>query len=286
MVNFATLNLASWRAGEFPLAGQIEEGSRVERYGAMKLLILSDVHGNWPALRAVLDAEPERDAILFLGDLVDYGAHPVDCVTWAMNLGPGNWIVQGNHDFALARRADPHCSMAYSLLARSTQRVTEPLMGAEMKEFLGALPAILSLELDGAKCVACHATPKDPLHHYLSEGSSLNVWESELEAARHPHFLFVGHTHVPMKSRIRKTLVLNPGSVGQPRDGDPRAAYAVWHDGQVFLRRSAYDLEKTMQAYGKLPLEPAVTRALCEVLRSGGNLPAEPAWNGLQRALR
>src|ERR1044071_1122238 len=188
----------------------------------MKLLILADVHGNWPALRAVLDAEPERDAILFLGDLVNYGPQPVECVMWAMNLGPGQWMVQGNHDLALARHGDSHCSLAYALLARASQQAAERLVDPEMKQFLGALPPALPLEIDGAKCVACHATPKDPLHHYLGERSSLNVWESELEAAGHPHFLFVGHTHVPMKSRIRKTLVFNPGSVGQPRDGDQR----------------------------------------------------------------
>ena len=252
----------------------------------MKLLILSDIHGNWPALRAVLRAEPDRDAILVLGDLVNYGPQPVECLTWAMNLGPGNWLVQGNHDRAVARHEDPHCSPAYALLARATQQATERMIPPEMRRFLDRLPPLQHVEIGELKCVLCHATPKEPLYHYLTERGSVNVWESELEAARHPHFLFVGHTHLPMNVRFRKTLVVNPGSVGQPRDGDPRAAYAIWQDGNVTLRRADYDVNETLHDYPALQLEPHLTSALCGVLRSGGDLPSEHTLNPSSKAVR
>jgi NTP pyrophosphatase (non-canonical NTP hydrolase) len=117
--------------------------------------------------------------------------------------------------------------------------------------------------------------PSDPLYHYLPEASPITLWESELNLVKFPDFLFVGHTHLPMKTRFRRTLVVNPGSVGQPKDEDPRAAYAVWDDGEVTLRRAAYDVEKTISAYRGLRLEPHIVNTLAEVLRSGGHLPLD-----------
>jgi diadenosine tetraphosphatase ApaH/serine/threonine PP2A family protein phosphatase len=75
-----------------------------------------------------------------------------------------------------------------------------------------------------------------------------------------------------MKTRFRRTLVVNPGSVGQPKDEYPRAAYATWDDGEVSLRRAAYDVEKTIAAYGRLRLEQHIVSTLAEVLRTGGHL--------------
>ena len=72
---------------------------------------------------------------------------------------------------------------------------------------------------------------------------------------------------------VAKTLVVNPGSVGQPKDGDPRAAYAIWQDDQVSLRRAAYDVEETIGAYARVPLDAGNAAILAEVLRTGGNLP-------------
>jgi hypothetical protein len=74
-------------------------------------------------------------------------------------------------------------------------------------------------------------------------------------------------------TQFQRTLVVNPGSVGQPKHGDPRAAYAVWTDGVVSLHRTAYDVEQTIRAFAGLTLEPQVVRSLSEVLRTGGNPP-------------
>ena len=142
-----------------------------------------------------------------------------------------------------------------------------------MKKFLASLKPLRPLQLGGAKCVACHATPSDPLFHYMTEQSALTLWESELVQAGHPDFLFVGHTHVPMKTQFQRTLVVNPGSVGQPKHGDPRAAYAVWEDGGVNLRRAEYDVEKTIRAYEGLGMDAHIVQSLCAGLRTGGDLP-------------
>ena len=240
----------------------------------MKALILSDIHGNWEALQAVLKAEPGADQILCLGDLVNYGPEPVQCVAWAMKILKPGWLIQGNHDHAVGFDTDPHCSPAYQLTAEATQLVSNRLLPGAMKKFLAELQPLQTLHLNGATCVACHATPSDPLYHYLTEQSAPTSWESELSRASHPAYLFLGHTHLPMKTRFQHTLVVNPGSVGQPKHGDPRAAYAVWEDDRVTLRRVTYDVERTIRAYDGLGLDPHVVQSLCAVLRTGGDPPA------------
>ena len=74
----------------------------------MKLLIISDVHANWPALRAVLESESDADDTLCLGDLVHYGPHPAECVAWARQMLPAGWVIQGDHDWAAGGGGDPH----------------------------------------------------------------------------------------------------------------------------------------------------------------------------------
>ncbi|MCZ7637109.1 MAG: metallophosphoesterase family protein [Verrucomicrobia bacterium] len=241
----------------------------------MRILIVSDIHGNWPALQAVLAAAPPTDEVLCLGDLVNYGPQPAECVGWAMNQVDRDWVVQGNHDRALGRGEDPHCSVAYAALAAATQSATEGMLNEDMKRFLASLEPLQRFQLGEAVFVACHAVPSDPLYHYLPDIGPVTLWESELNGVGWPDFLLLGHTHLPMKTRFRKTLVVNPGSVGQPKDGDARAAYALWEDGDITLHRTAYDIEATLRAYGRLNLDPQMVAVLAEVLRTGGHLPLD-----------
>jgi putative phosphoesterase len=242
----------------------------------MKTLILSDIHGNWAALQAVLAAEPDADRILCLGDLVNYGPRPFECVAWAREISSQAMILQGNHDHALGFNADPHCSAIYAAFASAMRKITARMLGPELKQFLAGLQPEQRFQIGPANCFACHASAQDPLYHYLPADAAAALWESELRVAQQPDFFFCGHTHVPMKSRFRRTLVINPGSVGQPKDGDPRAAYAVLEQGDVTLRRAAYDVEETIRAYAGLGLEPHLEQGLCAGLRTGGHLPAEP----------
>jgi putative phosphoesterase len=241
----------------------------------MKIIIVSDIHGNWPALRTIFETESSFDRILCLGDLVNYGPFPVECVEWAKEMVPPEWMIQGNHDKAVGLDEDSHCSPAYMRLADETQLFTSRLLTPELKRFLANLKPMRTFKLEGAKCVACHASPTDPLYHYLPESAATTVWESELLAAHHPDLLFLGHTHVPIKAHFRRTLVVNPGSVGQPKHGDPDAAYAVWQDGEVALQRVKYDVEETIRGYANRGLEPHALNLLIEALRTGCGLPLE-----------
>ena len=250
----------------------------------MKVLLLSDIHGNWPALQGVLRAEPDAAQIICLGDLVNYGPQPVECVVWAMRLAPPSLVVQGNEDWAFGAGASPNCVPPYHGLATAVQAATSPMLAPEMRRFLAKLHRFQRFPIDGADCVACHSTVrnKEPLQARPGLPSQSWPWESDLILAGHfdepfvllghPKLLFLAYTHSPLKVDWMDTLIVNPGSVGKPMDGDPRAAYAVWEDGEVTLRRAEYDVEETVRAYDSLPLDEGARSKLVEELRTGGRV--------------
>jgi putative phosphoesterase len=237
----------------------------------MKLLILSDIHGNWPALQSIVNAEFDADQILCLGDLVDYGPEPAACVAWAMQERSKARFIQGNHDWGVALRKDPRSSPPFRRLTVSTQAFSIQALTPAMLQFLRELKPMDSFEMLGKRCVACHAAPSDPLFRYLR--TTQKDLENEISVAGTPDYLFFGHTHWPLLQRIGRTTIVNPGSVGQPKDGDIRAPYAVCEDGKLELRRVAYPIEATVRAYARTPLASSDVESLIAVLRTGGTLP-------------
>jgi len=123
----------------------------------MKALVRSDIHGHLPVLQAVLLAEPDANQIICLGDLVNYGPHPVECVAWAMGH-PTSLVVEGNEDRAFGLGKTPNCSPVYQRMAEAVQAATSALLNAKMRGSLAKLPASRRFCLGGATCVACHST--------------------------------------------------------------------------------------------------------------------------------
>ena len=253
----------------------------------MKILLLSDIHGNWPALQAVLHAEPDANQILCLGDLVNYGPQPAECVAWAMRLNSPSLVIQGHHDRAFGLGIAPHCAAPYQLLAEAMQSATSHLLTPEMKRFLGALQPIQRFPCGEATCVAYHnhTANKDAPFPRVGGQNAQWPWETDIILVHpdkqfvqvgHPDLLLLSHTHTPGTTRWGNTLVVNPGSVGLPTDGDPRAAYAVWEDGAATLRRAAYDVEETVRAIEPLDLQEQIKHHLAERLRTGGRMAATP----------
>jgi putative phosphoesterase len=228
----------------------------------MRILLLADIHANWPALEAI--QEP-YDVCICLGDLVDYGVEPLPCIHWVRDHC--QHVIRGNHDHAVAQNIVASGDMGYRMLARATRPLMWHLLGAEEKTYLARLPITLRLTLDGFQFYLVHATPRDPLDEFLLDDRV--QWERRLQG-EDAHFVCVGHTHKQFLLRLNGCQLLNPGSVGQPRDGDPRASYAVIEDGKVQLKRVEYDMDRAIEALVRAPI-PDEAKVLAEqVLRTGG----------------
>ncbi|MFW5877116.1 MAG: metallophosphoesterase family protein [Myxococcota bacterium] len=225
----------------------------------MTTAVLADVHANLPALESVL-AEVEAsgaERVLVLGDVVGYGASPAECVERVREAADG--AVMGNHDFAsLGGGYQPGTHEA----ARRALQWTRSRLDVSARRFLSSLPAC-SVDLG---MVMAHGCFLNENAYYRGYTTSTTLGRNLEAVARHPEWPSVavcGHTHVPMCAWLAddeaveaspfhrvtwpedaQAVLINPGSVGQPRDGDPRAAFALVDVDRrtVELRRVPYDV--------------------------------------------
>lgn len=235
----------------------------------MKILVLADIHANWPALAAIRE---EFDACLCLGDLVDYGTDPIPCIEWVQTHATA--AVRGNHDHAVAQKVAPLGGAGFRELALATRALQWKVLKSSHLKYLARLPVTQYLQLDGRRILLVHATPRDPLDEYLLKDAK--GWQTRL-AGIEAGIVCVGHTHVQFHLRLDGIDVLNPGSVGQPRDGDPRCAYAIIENGEVHLRRVEYDIDATVRQMREAGLEPKALALAESVLRTGGKMPVQSA---------
>ena len=200
----------------------------------LRIAVLSDVHGNLPAFRAVLaDVDSEGvDAVWSLGDLVGYGASPNECVELAAERC--DLCLAGNHDLGVLERID---IADFSPHAAEAARWTRDQASAATLDFLGALDA----KRDGEAIGLWHASPRDAVWEYVLSVPQAEECIEEME----PRVGAIGHTHVACRFTRTDQMIgegivggtqldlsegewlVNPGSVGQPRDGDPRAAWML-----------------------------------------------------------
>ena len=227
----------------------------------MRVLVISDVHGNAPALEAVL-AEP-HDVLVCLGDVVGYGPEPGTCLRRVGDTA--ELLLRGNHDHALATGAPPGCRANFRWLADSTAALGLAQVSATARAALGAFPTHACQVLAGVNCFFVHVTPRDPLYRYLSADPA--AWADEVEQLA-ADIVFVGHTHLQFQLAVAGRTLVNPGSVGQPKDGDPRAAYALLEDGTIRLRRVAYPVECTVAALERSGVDPQAAATLSALLRT------------------
>ncbi len=239
----------------------------------MRLLVVSDIHGNIEALRAVAAAEPGVDHVICLGDIVDYGPHPDATVAWVREHALTT--VRGNHDNAVGFGVDCRSAPLFQRLSVESRKKTVPMMAEDALAFLRGLPTRRSLAVGGRRLELLHAAPRDPLFQYLP-ATSVSEWK-EAAAGIDADLILVGHTHLPVVVHLDRKRMVNPGSVGLPRDGDPRASYAIIEDGEPLLKRVAYDVERTIADLRAWGLPDDVTRSLESLFRGGEPLSPFPA---------
>jgi len=228
----------------------------------MRILLLADIHGNWPALQAI--QEP-FDVCLCLGDLVDYGLEPVPCIQWVRDHA--THAIRGNHDHAVAQMVTAQGKNGFKYLTAVTRPITQEKITSADRRYLGSLPISQRVTLDDVSFLLVHATPRDPLDEFAVPDAS--VWERRL-ADVDTNVVCVGHTHYPYVLEVDDKLVINPGSVGRPRDGDPRLSYAIIEDQRVELKRLEYPVENTIRTVEESSLPDKAKEMLSEVFRTGG----------------
>ncbi len=228
----------------------------------MKILLLADIHANWQALSAI---DESFDVCLFLGDVVEYGVQPIECINWIRQHS--TVAIRGNHDHAVAQRVPPPEGSGFRRLAAATRLQHWGILEPTHYKYLARLPVTQYLELDGYSFYLVHATPRDPLDEYLADDPA--AWAQRLQGID-ADFVCVGHTHLPLHLDLGRWQLINPGSVGQPRDGDPRAAYAVIEGGKVEFRRVPYDIDATIGKMRQAKLDDDALQLAEAVLRQGG----------------
>jgi putative phosphoesterase len=227
----------------------------------MRILLVSDVHANRHALEAIRE---EFDLCLFLGDLVDYCVEPAPCIEWArQNVRYG---VRGNHDHGAAQRVYVQGINGFRYLTGVTRPISIERLNEPDRRYLAALPTSRYLTLDGKRFFLVHATPRDPLDEFAP--AEVDYWKRRLENID-ADYVCVGHTHAQFVLQVGKTTVINPGSVGLPRDGDPRAAYAIITDEGPELKRVDYPIEQTIASIEATSMPDIAKAQLAEVLRTG-----------------
>jgi protein phosphatase len=231
----------------------------------MRVLIISDVHANSWALRAVVHDAGAVDHVLCAGDTISYGPDPR--TTLGLLRERGVIAVRGNHDHAIAFGADPKASPAKQPLALAMRDWTRCQLEAADVAWLARLPLRLTWEIAGTRFAAVHATPRDPLYDYHLRPDAPESLVREITAGIDADVLVVGHTHWPLLRAHGNLQVVNPGSVGQPLDGDRRAAYAVWEDGTITLRRAEYDQAPALATLERILIEPTLREALGNMLQ-------------------
>lgn len=229
----------------------------------MRILIISDIHANLNALEAVLAEAGDIDAVWCLGDLVGYGPDPEECVKRVRNL-PGLKCIIGNHDAAALKQIDTD---TFNPEARYAIKWTQGRLSDSSQAFLSSLPEMIELD----QVTLTHGSPRHPVWEYLldTRAATMNFDHFNTD------YCFVGHTHLPVmyylsgESRVAQLIVpepnsvtklsprtiLNPGSVGQPRDRDPRASFVLYDPNEETwdYRRISYDIpavQARMQAAG------------------------------------
>lgn len=237
----------------------------------MPTALISDIHANLDALRVVLDDIERRgiERIRCLGDIIGYGPNPLECLDLVIDRC--EWALMGNHDFAVLFEPtsfNTSAEQAAFWTRRQFELEEDPTKRKRRWEYLGNL--IVRRREDGELWV--HASPRRPINEYIFPDDVVTAPTKMAQLFdRIEQRCFCGHTHVPgiftdepdfyppadlggaYTFNDEEKCIVNPGSVGQPRDRDPRASYAIMHDDRVEFVRLEYNVQAVIEKVNKIP---------------------------------
>lgn len=228
----------------------------------MKMLVISDIHGNMEALTSVIQIP--HDEVLCLGDLVDYGPSPAEVIEFlkARNIP----VIKGNHDNAVATGLECGCSYELKYLSIATRDYTRSTLDKGHIDFLKSLPSEIERDFNGIKVHFTHGSPRS-FYEYIRPETPENELK-EMTGEINADLLFVGHTHIPFEKQVGDLRIVNVGSVGQPRNGDSRASSVLLDTDTMEIEfiKTEYDSDYTVsQIKEKMPYP----EELISILESG-----------------
>jgi putative phosphoesterase len=186
-------------------------------------------------------------------------------------MSHATYAIRGNHDHGVAQGIPVTGESGFRYLTRATRPSMWDALGPEERRYLLQLPVTQRLTLDGSSYLLVHATPRDPLDEYLLKDPA--TWAKRVHNVE-ADIVCVGHTHYQFNLLVGGVIVLNPGSVGLPRDGDPRAAFAIIEDNRIELKRVDYPVEETVARVEQMPWPRRAKEITASVLRLGRLSPA------------
>ena len=228
----------------------------------MKIAFISDIHSNIHALKKVMEEIEKEgvDKIICCGDIVGYNAFPSECLRVVKEKVDAS--VLGNHDYATIT-GNTGWFNEYGVAGI---RYCRSVLSDEEMKFLKSLHTHLYLDADGLDIYVTHGSPRDEIFEYVFPDVSDDLLLQFAEIADADVLVF-GHTHIPMERRVKDKIFLNPGSVGQPRDGNPMSSYMIFdtESGDVTFKRVAYNIDMASKSI----LEKNLPRFLAQRLYLG-----------------
>jgi putative phosphoesterase len=181
-------------------------------------------------------------------------------------MANAQYAIRSNHDHGVAQGIPVYGETGYRYLTGATRPLMWEALEPEERRYLLQLPVTRRFTLAGWRFLLVHATPRDPLDEYLLKDPA--TWAKRLQKVD-ADLVCVGHSHHQFNLSVDGVVLLNPGSVGQPRDGDPRAAYAIIDDTKIELRRVEYPVESTVERIEQSTFPDRAKQLLIECLRRG-----------------
>jgi putative phosphoesterase len=229
----------------------------------LKIAVISDIHSNLDAFEAVIANLPEYHELVCLGDIVGYGPQPNEVAERLQQLRP-NAVLMGNHDSAVVTGDTEGFSSHAAEAVEWTRRKISP----DNQSYLAKLKPSARLERDGRSLALFHGSPRDPLTEYVFPDIP-QATARELVKQGGASIVLLGHTHMPMLYALDSEILGNPGSVGQPRDGDSRASFAILSVMEAEISFEIRRVEYNIASVSEKIIQAGLPRFLADRLYSG-----------------